>query len=50
MNTLILANLINPNADILAIAPELMLTITGVMVMLYDSFNPKQRYVRARFR
>jgi NADH-quinone oxidoreductase subunit N len=45
MNTLFLANLVNPNADVLAIAPELMLTITGVMVMLYDSFNPKQRYV-----
>lgn len=45
MNTLFLANLVNPNADILAIAPELMLTITAVMVMLYDSFNPKQRYV-----
>ncbi len=45
MNTLFLANLLNPNADVLAIAPELMLAITGVMVMLYDSFNPKQRYV-----
>lgn len=45
MNTLFLASLLNPNADISAIAPELMLTITGVLVMLYDSFNPKQRYV-----
>ncbi len=40
-----LASLVNPNADISAILPELMLTITGVIVMLYDSFNPKQRYV-----
>lgn len=45
MNTLFLANLVNPNTNISAIAPELMLTITGVLVMLYDSFNPKQRYV-----
>ncbi len=45
MNILFLTSLINPNADVLAIAPELMLTITGVMVMVYDSFNPKQRYV-----
>lgn len=45
MNMLFFSSLVNPNADVLAIAPELMLTITGVMVMLYDSFNPKQRYV-----
>ncbi len=45
MNTMFLASLVNPNADISAIMPELMLTITGVIVMLYDSFNPKQRYV-----
>ena len=38
-------NLISPNADIAAILPETMLAITGVIVMLYDSFVPKQRYV-----
>lgn len=38
-------SLLNPNVDISAIAPELMLTITGILVMLYDSFNPRQRYV-----
>ncbi len=45
MNTVFLANLTNPNTNILAIAPEIMLAITGTLVMLYDSFMPKQRYV-----
>lgn len=45
MNTVLLANLTNPNANIWAIAPEIMLAITGTFVMLYDSFVPKQRYV-----
>ena len=40
-----LFQLIKPNADITAIMPETMLAITGVFVMLYDSFVPKQRYV-----
>ncbi|MDQ2745705.1 MAG: NADH-quinone oxidoreductase subunit N [Acidobacteriota bacterium] len=43
MNTVFL--LTNPNADVTAIMPETMLAITGVLVMLYDSFVPKQRYV-----
>ena len=45
MNTVFLANLVNPNADITAVMPEMMLAITGIIVMLYDSFVPKQRYV-----
>ena len=45
MNTVFLANLVNPNADVTAIMPETMLAITGVIVMLYDSFAPKQRYI-----
>ena len=45
MNTVFLANLTNPNTNILAIAPEIMLAITGTLVMLYDSLMPKQRYV-----
>ncbi len=45
MNTVFLANLVNPNADVTAILPEMMLAITGVIVMLYDSFVPKQRYI-----
>ncbi len=45
MNTEILASLVSPNADISAILPETMLAITGVIVMLFDSFAPRQRYV-----
>ncbi len=45
MNTFLLANLVNPNADVTAIMPEMMLAITGVIVMLYDSFVPRQKYV-----
>ena len=35
----------NPNANIVAILPELVVAIAGVVVMLYDSFAPKQRMV-----
>ncbi|MBA2494939.1 MAG: hypothetical protein H0V31_09630, partial [Acidobacteria bacterium] len=45
MNTLLLADLANPNADISAVLPEMILAIAGTLVMLYDSFAPKQRYV-----
>ena len=40
-----LLQLTNPNADITAIMPEVMLAITGVIVMLFDSFVPKQRHI-----
>jgi len=44
MNTF-LFQLTNPNADITAIMPEVMLAITGIIVMLFDSFVPKQRHI-----
>jgi NADH-quinone oxidoreductase subunit N len=37
--------LVNPNANIGAILPELVVAFTGVVVMLYDSFVPRQRSV-----
>ena len=37
--------LLNPNANISAILPELVVALAGVVVMLYDSFVPRQRYV-----
>jgi NADH-quinone oxidoreductase subunit N len=37
--------LLNPNANISAILPELVVAFAGVIVMLYDSFVPRQRYV-----
>ncbi|CAN5442028.1 NADH-quinone oxidoreductase subunit N [soil metagenome] len=45
MNTVFLVELTNPNTNILAVAPEMMLAIAGTLVMLFDSFVPKQRYV-----
>lgn len=45
MNTLFLAELINPNTNILVILPEIIVAVAGVIVMLYDSFFPKQRAV-----
>lgn len=37
--------LLNPNANIWAIMPELVVAFAGVVVMLYDSFFPRQRKV-----
>ncbi len=44
MNTF-LFQLTNPNADISAVLPEMILAVAGTIVMFYDSFAPKQRYV-----
>ncbi|MFN0277578.1 MAG: NADH-quinone oxidoreductase subunit N [Pyrinomonadaceae bacterium] len=40
-----LADLINPNVDITIILPEMVVAVAGVVVMVYDSFFPKQRFV-----
>lgn len=45
MNTLLLADLLNPNANIGIIMPELVVAIAGIVVMVYDSFIPRQRAV-----
>ncbi|MEP7038665.1 MAG: NADH-quinone oxidoreductase subunit N [Acidobacteriota bacterium] len=45
MNTVFLVELTNPNTNVLAVAPEMILAIAGTLVMLFDSFVPKQRYV-----
>ena len=45
MNTILLADLVNPNVSISAILPETIVAIAGILAMLYDSFVPKQRYV-----
>ncbi len=38
-------NLVNPNTSITGVLPEMILAIAGTIVVLYDSFFPKQRYV-----
>jgi proton-translocating NADH-quinone oxidoreductase, chain N len=45
MNTLLLADLINPNANIRIILPELIVAIAGIIVMVYDSILPRRRAV-----
>lgn len=40
-----LFQLTNPNTDISAVLPEMILAVAGTIVMLYDSFAPKQRYI-----
>ena len=45
MNTLLLQTLSPPNVNIQAILPETIVAITGIIVMLYDSFFPRQRHV-----
>lgn len=45
MNTILLAELVNPNANLPAIMPEIIVAVAGIIVMLYDSFIPKQRFV-----
>ena len=37
--------LVNPNVNIWAILPETIVAVTGIIVMLYDCFAPKQRAV-----
>lgn len=39
--------LVNPNVNIWAILPETIIAVTGIIVMLYDCFAPRQRNVTA---
>lgn len=43
MNTFFLTELVTPDANVSIILPELVVAIAGVIVMLYDSFFPKDR-------
>lgn len=45
ISTMFAADLINPNANIAIILPEMVVAVAGIVVMLYDSFFPKQRFV-----
>ncbi|PYS92038.1 MAG: NADH-quinone oxidoreductase subunit N [Acidobacteria bacterium] len=42
---IVLAELVSPNVNLRAILPETMVAVTGVIVMLYDCFAPRQRNV-----
>ncbi len=45
MNDLLLIELADPNVSLSIVMPEMLIAAVGVLVMLYDSFFPKQRYV-----
>jgi NADH-quinone oxidoreductase subunit N len=45
MNTMFLTDLVNPNVGFTIIMPEMIIALAGVIVMIYDSFFPKQRLV-----
>ena len=45
MDTFFLAQLLPPSVDLPIILPELIVAFAGVVVMLYDSFFPKQKTV-----
>ena len=45
MNTFFLADIVTPDVDVKIILPEMIVAFAGVVVMLYDSFFPKQRTV-----
>jgi NADH-quinone oxidoreductase subunit N len=42
---IVLAELVNPNLNLWAILPETIVAATGIIVMLYDCFAPRQRNV-----
>lgn len=45
MNTLLLLELMPPNVNISAVLPEMVVAFTGIVIMIYDVFFPKQRSV-----
>lgn len=45
MNIVLLAELANPDVNLPIILPEIIVALAGVVVMLYDSFFPRQRNV-----
>jgi NADH-quinone oxidoreductase subunit N len=45
MNTILLADLVNPNVNLPIVLPEMIVALTGIIVVLYDSFVPRQRIV-----
>jgi NADH-quinone oxidoreductase subunit N len=45
MNTILLAQLTDPNISVPLILPEMLLALTGIIVMLYDSLRPGRERV-----
>lgn len=45
MNTILLAELADPNVNVPVILPEMLLAVTGIVVMVYDSLRPGREKV-----
>jgi NADH-quinone oxidoreductase subunit N len=45
MNTILLAELANPNVVIPVVLPEMILAVTAIFIMVYDSFSPGKQKV-----
>lgn len=45
MTNLFLIDLVDPNVNLTIVMPEMIVAFVGILIMLYDSFVPKQRYV-----
>jgi NADH-quinone oxidoreductase subunit N len=45
MDTILLQKLVTPDANLRAVLPEMIVALTGIVVMLFDSFKPKQKVV-----
>lgn len=44
MNTILL-EVVNPNVNVTSILPETIVAVAGILVMIYDCFAPKQKFV-----
>ena len=40
MNTILLADLLNPNINLPVVLPEMILGLTGIILMVFDSYKP----------
>ncbi|MDH3493234.1 MAG: NADH-quinone oxidoreductase subunit N [Acidobacteriota bacterium] len=47
MNTILLADLVNPNVVIQTVLPEMVLAVTAIFIMVYDSYVPGKHRVTA---
>lgn len=45
MNTILFAELVKPNVSVPIVLPELIVAVTGIIVMLYDSLRPGRKRV-----
>ncbi len=45
MNTVLLSGLVTPDTNVSIILPEVIIAIAGIIVMVYDSYFPRQRSV-----